>query len=73
MHRITGIERQVQQGVFQLIAVDVNAPGLVRQLHIDLYGFSQRPLQYFAQAFVNLPQAIDRRRQRLPTGEGKQL
>ncbi|VVN48382.1 hypothetical protein PS662_06105 [Pseudomonas fluorescens] len=48
-------------------------PGGLRQPHIDLDGFTQCPLQQFAQAFEDLARVADRRRQRLATGEGEQL
>ncbi len=61
LHRIPGVDRQVEHGVFQLIAIDMDAPRVLRQLHINLDGFPQGPLQQLTQAFINAPRVEHRR------------
>lgn len=72
-HGVPGVDREVEQGVFQLIAVDVDAPRILGQLHINVDGFSQRPLQQFAQAFVDAQRVVHRWREWLATGKRQQL
>ena len=73
LHGIPGIDRQVEQRIFQLVAVDIDAPGILGQLHVDMNGFPQRPLQQLAQAGVDALRVVHRRRQGLATGKGQQL
>ena len=61
LHGITGIDRQVEQRVFQLVAVDVDAPGILGQLHVDMDGLAQRALQQLAQACVDALRVVHRR------------
>jgi len=52
-HGVAGVDRQVEQRIFQLVAIDVDAPGILGQLHVDMNGFTQRTLQQFAQPGVD--------------------
>ncbi len=61
LHGIAGIDRQVEQRVFQLVTVDIDAPGVLGQLHVDMNGLTQRPLQQLAQACVDALRVVHRR------------
>ncbi|MNL11204.1 hypothetical protein D3C87_1320310 [compost metagenome] len=71
LHRIAGVDRQVEDGVFQLIAVDEHRPAINGGGHVDLDGFPQRTLQQFAEAVEDLLWRTSRRGQRLAARESQ--
>ena len=73
LHGVTGIDRQVEDGVFQLIAINEDLPGVRWRAHMDVDGFPQRPLQQFTKAVENLLRRTNGRGQRLATGKREQL
>ena len=73
LHGVTGIDGQVENGIFQLIAIDEHLPEVGGRTHLHLEGFTQRTLQQLTQAIENLLRRINGRGQGLATSKREQL
>ena len=72
VHRVAGVDREVDDGVLELVRIDVGRPGVGGEVDLDLDPLAQRPVEQVGHAGDQLAAVDPLGQQRLGAGERQQ-